>query len=67
MDLKLYKYGISNALDSIEESLENALNQKKKHEKARYIGEAYGIVKAINMLIDEEEEKEVESSNKSKK
>ncbi len=64
MDLRLYKYGISNTLNSIEESLENALTSKNKHEKARYIGEAYGMVRAVNMLIDEEE---IENKNEKTK
>lgn len=51
MNLELYEYGLSNALDDIKQALENALNTNNKNEKTKYIGEAYGIVKAIDMLI----------------
>ena len=67
MDLKLYRYGISNTLNSIEESLEYALTTKNKREKARYIGEAYGMVRAVNMLINEEDREEIENENKKTK
>lgn len=60
--MKTHKYGLTNTLEEIEEALVNALNTANKNEKAKYIGEAYGMVKAINILIDDEdEEKEVES------
>lgn len=53
--MNIYKYGLSNTLRDIKEALEKALDTSNKHEKARYIGEAYGMVKAIDLLIDEEE------------
>lgn len=56
MNLELYKYGLSNALADIEEVLENALNTTDKNKKTRFISEAYGMVKAIDMLINEKEE-----------
>lgn len=55
MDFELYKYGLQNALDSIIYTLEDALNTKNKNEMTKYISEAYGMVKAIDMLIVEKD------------
>lgn len=56
MNFELYEYGLSNVLEDIEEALTNALNTSNKNEKTKYIGEAYGMVKAIDMLISEKYE-----------
>ena len=63
MNLELYKHGLSNALDDIKEALENDLNTNNKNEKTKYIGEAYGIVKALDMLIIVDETDETEDDN----
>ena len=56
MKYELYGYGLTNALESIGELLASALETTNKNEKAKYISEAYGMVKAIDMLIIESEE-----------
>lgn len=58
MDFELYKYGLTNALESITDTLENALNTKNKNEMTKYISEAYGMVKMIDMLIVEKYEED---------
>ena len=58
MDFELYKYGLTNALESITYTLENALNTKNKNEMTKYISEAYGMVKMIDMLIVEKYEED---------
>ena len=55
MNLKLYKYGLSNTLEAIEKALVNALNANNKKEKDKCINKALGMVEAIDMLIDETE------------
>ena len=52
--MNVYRYGLSNTIEAIEEALANALNTNNKREKARYIGEAYGMVKAIDYILDED-------------
>ena len=52
--MKVYRYGLSNTIEAIEESLANALNTNNKKDKARYIGEAYGMVKAIDYIFYDE-------------
>lgn len=64
--MKIYKYGLSNTLEAIEEALENALNTTNKKQKERYIGEAYGMVRAIDFLYDDEDDVKT-NSNESKK
>lgn len=54
--MKVYKYGLSNTLETVEEALVNALNTTNKNEKNKYISEAYGMIRAIDFLIDDEEE-----------
>lgn len=58
MDFELYKYGLTNALECITDTLENALNTKNKNEMTKYISEAYGMVKMIDMLIVEKYEED---------
>jgi len=62
IDMTVYKYGLSNTIEAIEEALENALNTKNKSEKARYIGEAYGMVKAIDFIFDDKSDEESEET-----
>lgn len=64
MDFELYKYGLQNALDSIIYTLEDALNTKNKNEMTKYISKAYGMVKAIDMLIVEKDIPIVEKHEK---
>ena len=54
--MKLYKYGLSNTLEEVAESLANALDTTDKHKKTRYISEAYGMIRAIDLLIDDYDE-----------
>lgn len=54
--MKIYKYGLLNTIEAVEEALENALNTTNKREKERYIGEAYGMVRAIDLIYDDGEE-----------
>ena len=61
------KDGLSNTIKAIEEALKNALNTKNKKDKARYIGEAYGMVKVINYVFDEECEEEMPKITKPSK
>lgn len=51
--MNIYRYGLSNTIEAIEEALANALNTSNRNKKSRYIGEAYGMIKAIDYLIDE--------------
>jgi hypothetical protein len=62
--MTVYKYGLANTIEAIEEALENALNTKNKNEKARYIGEAYGMVKAIDYIFDNESDEKLEKTTK---
>lgn len=57
--MKLYKYGLSNTLEEVAESLANALDTTDKHKKTRYISEAYGMIKAMDFLIDDYEDEEI--------
>ena len=59
MNIELYKYGLSNALDDIENLLVDALNTTDKKKRAQWVSEAYGMVKSVNMLINEKEEESV--------
>lgn len=54
--MKLYKYGLSNTLEAIEDALADALNTNNKIDKNRYISEAYGMIRAIDFLIDDYDE-----------
>lgn len=55
MKIELYRHGLSSTLNVIEELLADALNTNNKNEKTKNISQAYGMVKAINTLIKEEE------------
>ena len=55
--MNVYKYGLSNTIEAISEALTNALNTGNRVKKAEYIGEAYGMIRAIDFLIDETDEK----------
>lgn len=61
--MKLYKYGLSNTLKEIAEVLENALDTTDKNKKTRYISEAYGMVKAIDFIIDNDDEDDIENDS----
>ena len=67
MELELYKYGISNTLEDVEKILEDALNAPNRIKKTMYIGEAYGMIKAINALIIENENENNKPQTTSKK
>lgn len=54
--MKIYKYGLSNTLEAIRDTLTDALNTKNKNDKTRYISEAYGMIKAIDFLYDEDDD-----------
>ncbi len=56
MNIKLYEYGLSNVLEDIKETLANALNAKDKIEQTKYISEAYGMARAMDMLINTTED-----------
>ena len=55
--MKVYKYGLSTTLEAIEDALADALNTNNKNEKIKYISEAYGMIRAINLFyIDDDDE-----------
>lgn len=56
--MKVYKYGLSNTLEAVEEILANALNTTNKRQKDKYISEAFGMIKTIDFLIDDDDESE---------
>lgn len=65
--MNVYRYGLSNTIEAIEEALANALNTNNKREKARYIGEAYGMVKAIDYIFENDCDEEPNKSTKTTK
>ena len=65
--MNVYRYGLSNTIEAIEEALANALNTNNKREKARYIGEAYGMVKAIDYIFEDDCDEEPTKSTKTTK
>ena len=58
MKLKAYKYGLSNTLEEIENVLSEALNTNNKIMKQSYIREAYGMIKAIDYILTEEDDED---------
>ena len=52
--MNVYKYGLSNTIEAIEKALSNAMNTNNKKRKAMYIGEAYGMVKAIDYIFEDD-------------
>lgn len=61
--MRVYKYGLTNTLEAIEDALTDALNTNNKNEKVRYISEAYGMIRAINSIYEEEEELELKTED----
>lgn len=52
MKIVIEEDGLYNALNSIEDYLEEALNTKDKNLKDTYISKSYGAVIAINQMVD---------------
>jgi hypothetical protein len=56
MNIELDEYGLSDVLEGIKEALANALNTKDKTEQTKYISEAHGMARAMDMLINIKED-----------